>query len=461
LDENPDYTGRDESAFVQAGKHFLMMGGRQDSKIVDRYNFETDEWDEGSDAPKDFNHFQAVNYHGLIWVIGAFNTNVYPREISESNVYVYDPAADIWMEGPTIPPSRRRGAAGLVVYRNQFYLVGGNTNGHDDEASTPFLDRYNPRANTWTVLADAPRARDHFHAVVANDNKLYCIGGRVWDEVPEVDVYDFANASWTTLPNVTLPFPRAGAATVMFQGKILVIGGESFSQPGDEASDRVDAFDPVSGTFEQAASLNYGRHGTQAIVSGPGVIITGGSPTVGGGEQENMEAYSAYAPTGVASTRGVLKATISNSLRIDQPVKATIHHSSGNTGVIVQSITFSGTDASNFVLKAPPKVPFLIGTGESISLAVTYKGRKSAAVANLVVTYSGGRNAVSPLRGVCRPNRDKCTSAAQCCGGACDGPTPMSHACKTCRKRTQYCVRSSQCCSGLLCHRRACVPLRK
>jgi N-acetylneuraminic acid mutarotase len=218
VNENQDYGGRHECAFVQAGSYFLLMGGREFSKYVDRYEFDTDTWSNGADAPKSFNHFQAVNYQGLIWVVGAFNTNNYPNEMPEPNIHVYDPAIDKWIVGPSIPEGRRRGAAGLVLYEDQFYLVGGNTLGHSDNGSVSFMDRFDPRTGEWEVLADAPRARDHFQAVVA-ESKLYCIGGRAPVEIPEVDVYDLRSTSWMTLPDVSLPFPRAGAATVSLGAK--------------------------------------------------------------------------------------------------------------------------------------------------------------------------------------------------------------------------------------------------
>lgn len=146
--------------------------------------------------------------------------------------------------------------------------------------------------------------------------------------------------------------------------------------------------------------MNFARHGTQAVVSGPGVIITAGSPNKGGGNQKNMEAYSQYAPAGVASTAGVLSGpTASTVVRKGQVTILNILHSTGNTGVMVRNITFQGTDATLFSLSTVPSLPFLIGIGELRLLSLVYNGNKAIANASLLVTYSANTNLSMPLQG--------------------------------------------------------------
>jgi hypothetical protein len=174
MDEDQSYTGRHECSFVQAGDKFYLFGGRENPQQLEIYDYTTNVWTIGASPPEPFNHFQATEYQGLIWVIGSFNHNRFPRETPATHVHVYDPANNVWMEGPAIP--RPRGSGGLVVHENKFYLVGGNTIGHAG-GFVPWFDEYNPRTGAWRSLPDAPHARDHFHAVVLG-NKLYAAGGR-------------------------------------------------------------------------------------------------------------------------------------------------------------------------------------------------------------------------------------------------------------------------------------------
>ena len=110
---------------MQAGDQFYLFGGRESPQVLDTYDYASDSWSASASAPISFNHFQANEYQGLIWVIGAFKTNNFPNELPSDSVYVFDPAADVWMQGPTIPVARRRGSTGLVVYDSKLYVVGG------------------------------------------------------------------------------------------------------------------------------------------------------------------------------------------------------------------------------------------------------------------------------------------------------------------------------------------------
>ena len=79
--ENENYTPRHENSFVQAGNKFYLMGGRENATTIDVYDYTSNTWTTLiNSAPFEFNHFQATEYKGLIWVIGAFQNNLYPAE---------------------------------------------------------------------------------------------------------------------------------------------------------------------------------------------------------------------------------------------------------------------------------------------------------------------------------------------------------------------------------------------
>ena len=293
---------RHENAYVAIGDLFYLVGGRGD-RPVQVYDPATETWTDGATPPFQMHHFQAVAYDGKVYVMGAF-TEGFPDEKPIPHIYIYDPATDAWSQGPEIPEGRRRGAAGAVVHNNQFYIVAGITNGHLDGHVT-WLDRYDPATDTWTQLADAPRARDHFHAAVI-DGKLYVAGGRRSHHAigqvanlteSAVDVYDFAADTWTTLDE-DLPTERAGSATVAYNGKLVVIGGESvrrLPQDGDDgpptAHFEAEVYDPATGSWSNLSTLVEGRHGTQALVHDNKIYIAAGSRTLGGNEINSHEVY--------------------------------------------------------------------------------------------------------------------------------------------------------------------------
>lgn len=395
-DEDETYTARHENSFVQAGNQFYLMGGRENAKTIDIYDYTSDTWTSLVDsAPFEFNHFQAVEYQGFIWVIGAFKDNNYPIEAPAENVWAFNPANEEWIEGPQIPISRRRGSAGLVVYNDKFYIIAGNNDGHDGGYLALF-DEYDPATGVWTALDDAPRARDHFAAVVIGD-KLYVSGGRLsggpggtfGPTIPEVDVYDFSGSSWSTLPSgQNIPTPRGGASAVSFNDKLIVIGGET--EVAGPSLTTTEEYNPNTQTWQTLAGLNNPRHGTQAIVSGQGIFILGGSPAQGGGNQKNMEYFGVDSPIGTPSVESVINALGGVLIADGSSEDIDLNIEAGNVGVIVTSMVLSGPNAADFNILSGELSNQLLKPNSTHTITVELTG--SGADRNAILTVNYGNN---------------------------------------------------------------------
>lgn len=292
-----DATERHENGFIAYGDKLYLLGGRG-VKPVQIYDPETETWSNGPSSGFQMHHFQAVVYNDLIYVIGAYTGVCCDSEFGISHVYTYNPQTNNWNQLHEIPENRRRGSTGAVVYNDKIYIVGGLDGGHGSTATAyNWFDEYDPATGQWKILPSAPRVRDHFHAVVHN-NKLYLTGGRDTSHpsvtsavISEVDVFNFNTNSWSTLPSSkNLPTPRGGAASTLYQGKILVIGGETAGQT--LAHKDTEAFDPISETWSTLADLNVGRHGTQASIYDDALYIAAGSAEKGGEPELNsIERY--------------------------------------------------------------------------------------------------------------------------------------------------------------------------
>ncbi len=299
---------RHESAFVQVGDLFYLIGGRG-NKRVQVYNPTTKVWSTTQTVVNDIHHFQARAYNGRIYLLGAL-TGGYPNENPLANVMIYDPQQDKLLTGATIPVARRRGSSGIVLYNGAFYQIAGNRNGHSaflDNSSTSanvaWVDKYDPATGNWTVLPDAPRARDHFFAEVIGD-KVYVAGGRrsragtaagTWSDTEVVvDVFDLSSETWVAgnlLPD-QLPTARAGAATAVLNNELLVIGGEvNDNPPGNLALAHTEVLNTSTGRWRRVADLGLQRHATQAIVFQDDIYVAGGSKTKGGTEITANEAF--------------------------------------------------------------------------------------------------------------------------------------------------------------------------
>lgn len=280
---------RHECAFVEAGGKLYLIGGRGE-KPVEVYDPATNRWTGAAKPPLEIHHFQPVVVDGKIYVLGAL-TGRYPHEKPVENVLIYDPAADRWETGREIPQDRRRGAAGAAVRNGKIYLVAGIVDGHWDGHVKQF-DEFDPAGGQWNRLPDAPRARDHFQAAVVGD-KLYAAAGRLSSArtgdtfklaVAPVDVYDFETGEWSTLTQ-PLPTLRAGNMAAVFDGRLLVMGGESGAQKSAHAETEI--LDPATGDWDTGPALIQGRHGTGAALLGSKLFVAAGSGGRGGGPELN------------------------------------------------------------------------------------------------------------------------------------------------------------------------------
>lgn len=370
-------TERHENAFVQVDDKFYLLGGRG-NRPVEIFDPSDSTWTYGAAMPFEMNHFQAVEYGGMIYVLGAFKGS-YPSETPVENIYIFNPANKEWIVGPEIPQARRRGSAGVVVYQDKIYMVAGIQNGHQS-AWVNWFDAYNPKTNTWEILADAPIERDHFHAAVVND-KLYLAGGRktnfagdVFGEtVDEVNVYDFANQTWNTVAGQNIPTPRAGTAVAVIGDELLVIGGESNTQT--VAHNEVEAFNVQFEEWRTLTPLNTGRHGTQAISNNGNVYIQAGSANRGGGPElcapEQYYLYQSKEILGDALQVSALLSTKDTlnfgniSVGSSDSRKFKLTNANGNQGILITEALLS---SSEFNLFSPYDFPFMLLPGAEVEL---------------------------------------------------------------------------------------------
>ena len=284
LTTNGNYLQREEADFVNVNGLFYLIGGRriQDISIFDP---KTSTWTTGAKPPIELHHFQAIVYKDEIYLVGAMTAG-YPHEKPVENIYIYNPKQNEWRTGATIPADRRRGSSGVAVYKNKFYIASGILDGHWT-GNVTWFDEYDPKADKWTKLPDAPTPRDHAKAAIVGD-KLYSIGGTQSDAmnkkglqkvIAEVDIYDFKTSKWS-IADAKLAIPRAGNATVVVGNDVIAIGGESDKQR--VAHNEADVYNTKTGQFSSLPPLVQGRHAQGAIYYDKKIYIAGGVGNSGG-----------------------------------------------------------------------------------------------------------------------------------------------------------------------------------
>lgn len=282
--------GRSECGLAAAGGKLYLIGGDGPAANVEVFDPITLIWSKKAMAPVTMHHFQAVSLGSKVYVLDAFDNGQYPNQIPAASTYSYDTQTDQWQQLAGLPADRRRAGAGAAVYNGKLYLVAGIKHGHSSGTNNLF-DEYDPKANTWNTLPDAPHIRDHSMAVVIGD-KLYAIGGRntslhdpnnfmsFFDKVVmDVDCYDFKTGKWSTL-DAKLPMGTGGGTAVNLDGKLFYIGGEraTATKPNGPQKDvyYLNVSDP-SAQWVVAAALNIARNGVGGTVLDHKIYIAGGA----------------------------------------------------------------------------------------------------------------------------------------------------------------------------------------
>ena len=399
--------GRHENGYVQVGDKFYAIGGRENNSNVNIYDPATDIWTVGADAPVSLHHFQAVVVDNTIWVVGAFSGG-FPNESNATNIYIYDPDEDAWYEGPEIPASRRRGSGGVGFYNGKIYWAGGITNGHVN-GWVPWLDSYNPSNGVWSILPNATRARDHFQATVANNN-LYLVGGRrtsqggnTFTPVEQmIDVFDFNTQSWDTLTN-QLPTGRAGASIALLGNEIFAIGGEIGGS--STALTTTQALNLTTNNWRSVASLNTGRHGTQAIVNNGGIYTAGGSPQQGEATTQVEEAYYLFGQTTPFLNSYISSELIASADTLDfgevnstDSVSLSINFSnnSNDQGMLITDLQLANDIDYSFSITR--ELPFFLRANQSFNVSIKYKpDGLGSDLSVLTVSHSGLENETQVL----------------------------------------------------------------
>lgn len=278
---------RHENSFVELDGKFYALGGRVD-KPVEEFDPKTNTWKQLAEVPINFHHFQALAFEGEIYVIGAF-TGGYPHEKPIPHFLIFNPKINTWREGPKIPEDRLRGSVGVFSRKGKIYLVCGIIDGHYD-GHVAWFDEYDPNTDTWTVLPDAPRPRDHFGAVMVGD-RAYVAGGRtshaaigkVLDlTIAEVDYYDFKTGTWHT-ETIGLPTPKGGTSSIGHKEFLVVMNGESNTQ--ELSHSEVEVLNTKTGEWSNLPDLNQGRHGTGLVYYKGRLYVAAGSAKRGGGPE--------------------------------------------------------------------------------------------------------------------------------------------------------------------------------
>uniref|UniRef100_A0A4W5LMK7 Kelch-like family member 33 n=1 Tax=Hucho hucho TaxID=62062 RepID=A0A4W5LMK7_9TELE len=202
--------------YVIGGQNYKGMLGVLNS--VYRYDPLQNRWERLANLQEKRCNFSVVVLDEMIYAIGGY----IDPETNLDSVERYCPNTDSWSSAQPLDMTLSCHAATLMD--GEVFISGGFDCRYHCLVSM-FL--YHPERGT-TYLAEMSQPRAH-HCMETLNNRLYVAGGVTVDEnMTSIDqlaceVYDPVSDSWSTL--TPLAVSHVGAASVVLEGKIYVLGG--------------------------------------------------------------------------------------------------------------------------------------------------------------------------------------------------------------------------------------------
>lgn len=188
---------------------------------------------------------------------------------------IYDPGRGVWE--PTGAMLRPTSEATATLLDDGTVLVAGGI-----ASDAAYL--FDPRTGTWSPTTDMPYIRNDALAARLHDGRVLVVGGAGprdnsnFSSQGTATLYDPRSRTWAITGSMTMP--RNGAAMVVLgDGRVLVLGGESFDgdASGDTEFRTAEVYDPATGMFARTGSMAISHWIPNATLLADGrVLVAGG-----------------------------------------------------------------------------------------------------------------------------------------------------------------------------------------
>ncbi|MDX6770472.1 MAG: kelch repeat-containing protein [Elusimicrobiota bacterium] len=242
-----------------------VLKGFTMSRALEIYDPKTDSWSRGPSAPLARGQSASAVIDGRLYLAGGRRDNGEPR-LAVADLQIYDAATRSWSIGPSQPAARfcQNGAARA----GELYAVGGAADGAEDgEGLGRRVFIYDPRARAWRD--GPPLYLSRYGPAVASDGaRLYAAGGAYGNtpstaleilegSAPAPSVAAAAPPVWTPGPDMSEP--RANHAAVrLADGRVMVAGGQSGYAASVTAT--TEFFDPATDAWTPGPPMGVARY---------------------------------------------------------------------------------------------------------------------------------------------------------------------------------------------------------
>jgi len=174
----------------------------------------------------------------------------------------------VWNTKAELPNKYMSGSA-VTCQEKIYFIVGQIDNGSGKSSASNLIYEYNLAMDEWIKKPIMPTARWNF-ATASIEGKIYVIGGDSF--LDKNEMYNPTTESWQAL--APLPTPRQHIKAAVIDNKIYIIGGlESWSK----VSTKNEVYDPLTNKWEEKAPIPTPKHNYSTVVYNDKIYIYGGN----------------------------------------------------------------------------------------------------------------------------------------------------------------------------------------
>jgi len=202
-----------------------------------------------------------------------------------ADTQIYDPAANTWSTGVSLPTPLCDGAAAVV--NGVLYVMGGVL--QDGMTYTNAVWAYNPRRKAWSAKSPLPSARDSMGAVVEN-NIIYVIGGldQSGNRLNTVESYNPATDTWTEEAPLLVGKSEPSVGLV----GTTIVAADGFSPPPSRDTGDNEGYDASTNTWTSLNADPVPRNGACGGGIGGRMYVAGGYDGLGDPDMNLTESFN-------------------------------------------------------------------------------------------------------------------------------------------------------------------------
>ena len=248
-------------------------------------------------------HVAGLLPDGTVLVVGSGGSLGSPE--------IFDPSTGIWARPAGIAKSRTNHTATLL--QDGTVLAAGGWDSTGIGAGLPSTEIYDPTTKTWNPTGNLNTGRTNHTATLLPDGTVLVAGGGGSSGIyslTSAERFDPTTGNWMGTGSLNSS-RRDHTATLLPNGKVLVVGGRYYNGSAWVPYASAELYDPSTGSWTLASSLNQPRAGHTATLLNDGkVLVAGGLASTSTINTRNAELYDPATNTwGTAGSMGTRRSS--------------------------------------------------------------------------------------------------------------------------------------------------------